>query len=56
MKTIKYKGFSYSVIIKAWKKGNAKYEVIKREIGFRANWIRVSIDEYFRIKKLINNE
>lgn len=53
MKTLRHKGFSYSVIIRPWRKGKKKYEVIKKEIGNRSNWCRISIDEYLKIKKML---
>ena len=34
MKNLKYKGFTYTVIIRPWKKGKSKYEVIKYKTGF----------------------
>jgi len=53
MKNLKYKGFVYSVIIRPWKKGNSKYEVIKYPIGFRNLWNRTNIDEYNKVSKLL---
>ena len=51
MKTIRYKGYSYSVIIRGWRIGDSKYEVIKRKIGCKADWTIVSINEYRAIIK-----
>ena len=56
MKTLKYKGFIYSVIIRPWKKGNKKYEVIKRKVGFPASWERIYITEYLTVKNLLKSD
>ena len=53
MKNLKYKGFTYTVIIRPWKKGKSKYEVIKYKTGFRNLWSRTNIDEYNKVSKLI---
>ncbi len=55
MKTLKHNGYSYSVIIKLGKTGNKRFEIIKKKIGFKADWTRVSIDEYRKIESLLKS-
>lgn len=45
-----YKGFTYELIIRPWKKGKAKYEAIKWQTGFRNLWDRISYDEFLKVK------
>ena len=47
---LRYKGYSYEVIIKPWKKGNKRYEVIRWMSGFRNLWERISYADYLKVK------
>lgn len=46
MKTIHRFGMTYKVIIRPWKRGDARYEVIKHPRNFPNFWERVHISEY----------
>ena len=48
MADFRHKGFTYEVIIRPWKKGKAKYEIIKWKTGFRNLWSRISYDEFLK--------
>ncbi len=50
MAAFRYKGFTYELIIRPWKKGDAKYEAIKWQTGFRNLWERISYSEFLKIK------
>jgi len=50
MADFRYKGFTYELITRGWKKGKAKYEAIKWETGFRNFWQRISYNEYLKDK------
>ena len=50
MSTFKYKGFTYNLILKPWKKGKAKYEALKWKTGLKCTWERISFDEYLKAK------
>ena len=50
MADFRHKGFTYEVIVRPWKKGKAKYEVIKWQTGFRNLWSRISYDEFLKVK------
>lgn len=48
MKNITHGGFTYTVYIRSWVKGNKKYEVIKYVTGLRNLWERVSLSDYHK--------
>lgn len=50
MADFKYKGFTYELIIRPWKRGNSRYECIKFKSGFRNLWERISYDEFLKAK------
>ncbi len=50
MADFKHNGFSYELIIRPWRKGKAKHEVIKWKTGFRNLWERITYDEFMRLK------
>ncbi len=50
MAYFKHEGFSYDVYIRPWRKGKARYEVIRWKTGFRNFWERIPYDEFVRIK------
>ena len=50
MADFRHIGFTYEVIIRPWKKGKAKYEIIKWKTGFRNLWSRISYDEFLKVK------
>ena len=56
MSNLKYKGYTYELIVRPWKKGNSKYECIKWINGFRNLWERITYNEYLQIKNLKNNK
>lgn len=56
MEDIKHNGYTYTVYIRGWLKGNKKYEVIKYLTGFRNLWERVSLQEYNQIKTQKNEQ
>ena len=55
MADFKHNGFSYELIIRGWKKGNAKYEAIKWRTGLRKLWERISYEDYKTIKSISGN-
>lgn len=46
MANFKYRGFTYELIIRPWKRGKAKYEALKWKTGFRNLWERISFEEF----------
>ena len=52
MANLRFEGFTYQVIIKPWKKGNKRFEILKYPNGLRNLWERISKIEYDKIKKL----
>ena len=54
MANLRYKGYTYELIIKGWKKGKARYEAIKWQTGFRNFWERIPYEEYEKVK--LNNK
>ena len=42
--------------IRPWKKGNARFEVIRFKTGFRNLWERISYSEFLKIKEEIKKE
>lgn len=55
MMDFRYKGFSYELIIRPWKKGRAKYEAIKWQTGFRNLWERITYEEFLKVKLIAFN-
>ena len=55
MLDFKYKGFSYELIVRPWKKGKARYEAIKWQTGFKNLWNRITYSEYLSTKTKVNN-
>jgi hypothetical protein len=56
MKDLKHKGYTYTVYIRPWLKGDKKYEVIKYPNGYRNFWERVPYSEYLEILNLKNKK
>ena len=55
MANFRYKGYSYDLWIRPWKKGNKKYEALKWKTGMKkTTWERIPFEQYLKIKKLIN--
>lgn len=50
----RYKGYTYDLYIKPWKKGNKKYEALKWETGYRCTWKRILYKEYLEAKSKAN--
>lgn len=55
MKKFKYKGYTYEMIIRPWKKGNNRFEVIRWKTGFRNFWERISYNEFLKLKQQDND-
>lgn len=51
MKGFRYKGYTYELIIRPWKKGDSKFEVIRWKTGYRNLWERISYKEFIKIKE-----
>lgn len=51
MAKFKYKGFTYDLVIRPWKKGDAKYEALKWKGNLKFTWERISYEEYLKAKK-----
>jgi hypothetical protein len=50
MATFRFKGFTYELFVKPWKKGKAKYEALKWKSGLKCTWERISYDEFLKAK------
>ena len=51
MTNFTYKGFTYELIVRSWRKGSAKYECLKWRAGDKKSWERISYKEYLQIEK-----
>lgn len=54
MANLRYKGHTYQHIVRPWKKGKGRNEVIKYPTGTRFDWERIPYTEYLEIKALAN--
>lgn len=46
MASFKFKGFTYDLWVRPWKKGKAKYEALKWKTGLKCTWERISFEEF----------
>ena len=46
MAAFRFKGFTYDLWVKPWKKGKAKYEALKWKTGLKCTWERISFEEF----------
>lgn len=46
MRTIHHNGMTYKVIVKPWKKGDKRFEVIKHPRNFSNLWERTTLADY----------
>jgi hypothetical protein len=53
---MKYKGYTYIVYIRPWKKKVGRHEVIKYPNGYRNLWERIPYKEYLEVLKLKNEQ
>lgn len=52
MSTFRYKGFTYDLWIKPWKKGNKKYEALKWQTGQKkATCERIPYEHFLKMKR-----
>jgi hypothetical protein len=47
----RFKGFTYDLWVRPWKKGKAKYEALKWKTGFKCTWGRISFEEFEKARK-----
>ncbi len=46
MSCFRYKGFTYDLWVRPWKKGRVKYEALKWKTGLKCTWERIPFNEF----------
>jgi len=52
MAEFRYKGYTYDLWIKPWKKGNRKYECLRWKTGDKPSWEKIPYNLFLKMKKL----